>query len=294
MRHSKLSWLRDCFILSLASGVLASGADKKSWKDMYVQIGDIKVHYLEAGAGERNLVFIPGWTMTAEIWREQIPYFSARGFRVVALDPRSQGLTTKTEGGNTYQQHAADLHAFLKTLNMQHADLVGWSAGVVTLLEYVSSSEAIQPDHLVLVDGFPAFLKQPDYPGYTAQQGRDLVMKIQEDRPKFTNQLARSMFKSKQSELLYKEILDGSLKTPVGTAMTLFFDLFSGDRRPALLRITTPTLIMVTQEGRALGEFMQGKIAKSKLEIVPEAGHAFFLEKPQTFNQTLETFLGQN
>ena len=119
MRHSKLSWLRNYFILFLASGVLVSGADKKSWKDLYVQIGDIKVHYLEAGAGERNLVFIPGWTMTAEIWREQIPYFAARGFRVVALDPRSQGLTTKTEAGNTYQQHAADLHAFLKTL--EHA-----------------------------------------------------------------------------------------------------------------------------------------------------------------------------
>jgi non-heme chloroperoxidase len=295
MRHSKLSRLRDCFILSLASAVLASGADKKSWKDMYVQIGDIKVHYLEAGAGDRNLVFIPGWTMTAEIWREQIPYFASRGFRVVALDPRSQGLTTKTEGGNTYQQHAADLHAFLKTLNMQHADLVGWSAGVVALLEYVSSSEAIQPDHLVLVDGFPAFLKQPDYPaGFTMQQGRDLVMKIQEDRPKFTNQFARSMFKSKQPELLYKEIMDGSLRTPIGTAMALFFDLFSGDRRPALLRVTTPTLIVVTPENRALGEFMQSKIAKSKLEIIPEAGHALFLEKPQTFNQTLEAFLGEN
>ena len=38
--------------------------------------------------------------------------------------------------------------------------------------------------------------------------------------------------------------------------------------------------------------FMQSKIAKSKLEVVPEAGHAFFLEKPQTFNQTLEAFLG--
>lgn len=49
---------------------------------------------------------------------------------------------------------------------------------------------------------------------------------------------------------------------------------------------------MVTQEVRAPGEFMQSKIAKSKLEVVTDAGHALFLEKPQTFYQMLETFLG--
>jgi pimeloyl-ACP methyl ester carboxylesterase len=58
------------------------------------------------------------------------------------------------------------------------------------------------------------------------------------------------------------------------------------------MRFTSPTLIMVTQEVRALGEFMQSKIAKSKLEVVTDAGHALFLEKPQTFYQMLETFLG--
>ena len=75
-----------------AAGVLlaalASGAEKKLWKDLYVTTGDIKVHYLEAGTGTRHMVFIPGWTMAAEVWREQIPYFAARGFHVLALDPR--------------------------------------------------------------------------------------------------------------------------------------------------------------------------------------------------------------
>ena len=93
--------------------------------------GDIKIHYLEAGTGDRILVFIPGWTMTAEVWKEQIPYFSARGFRVIALDPRSQGQTTKTETGNTYQQQAADLHAFLQALKIEHSYLVGWGSGVI-------------------------------------------------------------------------------------------------------------------------------------------------------------------
>ena len=112
--------------LALMLHVPLGAAEKKPWKDASVQVGDIKIHYIEAGSGERALVFLPGWTMTAEIWREQIPYFSGRGFHVFAIDPRSHGSTTKTEGGNTYQQQAADLHAFLKTLKIEHAALVGW------------------------------------------------------------------------------------------------------------------------------------------------------------------------
>jgi microsomal epoxide hydrolase len=281
-----------------AAGVLlaalASGAEKKLWKDLYVTTGDIKVHYLEAGTGTRHMVFIPGWTMAAEVWREQIPYFAARGFHVLALDPRSQGLTTKTEGGNTYHQQAADLHALLKALNAEHPVLIGWSAGVTVILECVASPETLQPEKIVLVDGGPAMLKRDDYPyGFTLDQARSFVLSLQEDRAKSTDRFVRSMFKSRQPELVFKETLDASLKTPTGTAVSLMMDLVTGDRRPALLRIPSPTLIVVSQDSRTLGEYMQSKIPRSKLEVVAEAGHALFLDKPQTFNQTVEAFLGE-
>jgi pimeloyl-ACP methyl ester carboxylesterase len=42
-----------------------------------------------------------------------------------------------------------------------------------------------------------------------------------------------------------------------------------------------------------LGEYLQSKISGSKLEVIVEAGHAVFLEKPQAFNQVLESFLGE-
>jgi len=269
-------------------------AQKKPWRDMYVQLGDIKMHYLEAGTGDRQLVFIPGWTMIAEVWKEQIPYFVARGFHVYAIDPRSHGLTTKTEQGNTFFQQAADLHAFLKTLKIEHANLVGWSAGVSVLLEYISSPETLRPDKLVLVDGAPSGTREGDYPGgMTRQMARTAVLNLQEDRKKETDRFVRGMFKSRQPEFLYTELIEGSLKTPTGTATALLFDSFTGDRRPALARIDSPTLIVVPDERQLLGEYLQSKIPRSKLEVIPEAGHALFLEKPQAFNQALEGFLGE-
>jgi non-heme chloroperoxidase len=271
------------------------GKDKGPWKDLSLEVGDIKIHYLDTGTGDRVLVFIPGWTMTADVWKEQIPYFSARGFRVIALDPRSQGQTTKTEVGNTYQQQAADLHAFLQTLKIEHSYLVGWGSGVSVLLDYISSPEALKPEKMVFVDGAPAALKMDDYPGsMTVQQGRRQVLLLEEDRAKATEQFVRSLFKQHPPESLVTEMVSASMKTPLSAALALYFDQFTGDRRPALLHVPVPSLIVTTSENRAVGEYMKTRIPRSSLEVIDDAGSAMFLDKPQAFNQVLENFLGEH
>lgn len=277
-----------CFL----PAILSFGAEKRPWKDATVEVGDIKIRYIEMGSGDRTITFIPGWTMPAEVWQEQLPYFAARGFRAVAFDPRSHGQTTKTEGGNTYQQHAADLNAFLKTLKLDRGTIVGWSAGVTVLLDYIASPEASRPEKLVLVDGSPCGFREKDCPGgMIAQQARSVLMTFQEDRAKFTDKFVRSMFKNRPSELIVAQIASVSAKVPAGAVLSLFMDLYTGDRRPALARIEAPTLVVVPQDNRLLGEYLQSKVERSRLSVIEGAGHALFLEKPQAFNQALEDFL---
>src|SRR3984957_21034934 len=69
-------------------------------EDKFFKTSDgVRLHYLESGAGP-TIVFVPGWTMPAEIWQPQIEYFS-RSYHVVAVDPRSQRASDKpTEGNN--------------------------------------------------------------------------------------------------------------------------------------------------------------------------------------------------
>lgn len=268
--------------------------EEGAWKDQYLKVGDLKIHYLDAGSGDRTMIFLAGWTMSAEVWKEQIPYFTARGFRVLAIDARSQGLTTKTETGNTYQQHAADLHAFLQSLKMEHSYLVGWGAGATTLLEYVSSPESLRPEKMVFVDCSPMLLKSDDYPGViTTPQAHKFLLGFQEDRAKATEQFIRGMFKSNPPESLIKELTKSSLKTPMAAAASLYFDLFSGDRRQALLHIAVPSLFIATPEDQAVGEYLKNKTPRSDLKIIEGGGSAMFLEKPQAFNQILESFLGE-
>jgi non-heme chloroperoxidase len=282
-------------IMLLIASVSAPAKEKPQWKEALVQVGDIKIHYIDAGSGDRTIVFIPGWTMTAEVWKEQIPYFTARGFRAIAYDPRSQGLTTKTESGNTYQQWAADLHAFLNVLKVDHSYLVAWNSAVTALLEYITSPETYKPEMMVFAGGGPALFKEGDYPGLmTVQQVRKQWLGFEEDRAKATEQLVRGMFKEKQLESVYYDLKEAGLKTPMGAALSLLIDSITGDRRPALLHVAVPTLIITTSENRAVGEYMKSKAPRSSLEVIEGAGDAMFLDKPQTFNQLLEAFFGEH
>jgi non-heme chloroperoxidase len=277
-------------LLVLALSLTAK--DQGKWKDLYVKVGDLKIHYIEAGSGDRPLVFIPGWLMTAEVWQEQIPYFSSRGWHVIAYDPRGQGFTTKTEGGNTYHQHAADLNAFLKKLKLEDPCLVGWSAGVSTLLDFMAASETVQPDKVVFVDGMPAGFKSTEFPwGKTMEQARAITINLQEDREKAIDKYVRSLFKETHPGWIFKDLIKGGLRTPMEAAISLYMDQFTGDRSSALARVSVPTLIVTIPENRLAGEYMQSKIPGARLEVIEGAGHALFLDKPQAFNQILESFL---
>ena len=112
-------------------------------------------------------------------------------------------------------------------------------------------------------------------------------------RKKFTEQFVKELFKQPQPASLIKDLNKSSLKTPVGAAVALLFDLITGDRLSALASISVPTLIITTEENRAIGEYMDSKISRSELKVIEDAGHAVFLDKPQAFNQAVETFIGE-
>ena len=60
------------------------------------------IHFLAAGPADaaHSLLLVPGWQTSASIWSAQLRYFSSRGYRVVAMDPRSQGGSTVAQSGN--------------------------------------------------------------------------------------------------------------------------------------------------------------------------------------------------
>lgn len=280
-----------------ALGISPSSAQARTegtTKSGFVTTPDgVKIHYLQAqpqtpGTKSPALLFVPGWTMPAEIWEKQIAYF-ADSRRVVAMDPRSQGLSSQTTEGHYPEARARDIKAVVDQLKLAPVVLVGWSMGVAELAAYVDQFGCDTLAGLVFVDGtVGGNAVDPQ----TAIAILNFAGTIGKNRKKGTAEFVRSMYRTPQSEAYFNRLTQASLRTPTNTAMALMVGMLTGDRQPALAKITKPTLIIGAESpysGRYVG--MQEKIAGSRLEIFKNVGHALFVDDAEHFNAILEEFL---
>src|SRR2546430_1668991 len=101
-------------LVSLATTTQAQQAPARPWFDRWFVTSDsVRLHYLSGGSGPGpTIIFVPGWTMPADIWEPQLRYF-ARPARVIALDPRSQGASQRTSDGNYTDRRAQDIHELI-------------------------------------------------------------------------------------------------------------------------------------------------------------------------------------
>jgi non-heme chloroperoxidase len=140
------------FVLFLS--IYSQAADHPTIREGFKKTADgVSIHYLETGSNNsaQTLVLIPGWRLPAYLWKEQLQKFGATE-RVIAVDPRSQGQSTKTADGNTPEQRARDLHDILAQMGVSRPVLVGWSQGAQDVSAYVAQFGNDSVAGVVLVD----------------------------------------------------------------------------------------------------------------------------------------------
>ena len=103
-----------------------------------------------------TILFVPGWITPADIFEEQLAYFS-RTRRVVAMEPRSYGLSSQTTEGNSPEGHARDIHTAIEQLKLASVVIVGWSMGVEAVVAYIDQFSSKAVTRLVLVDELLVF-----------------------------------------------------------------------------------------------------------------------------------------
>src|SRR6058998_2696307 len=140
-------------IARICFGAIVSCAASDAGPARMLELEGVSLRVIEAGkpSAEPPLIFIPGWSTGADIWRHQIDTF-AKTHRVIAFDPRSQGESTKATVGNTPEIRAQDLHALLERLGVRHPVLIGWSQGVQDVAAYVELYGTKGLAGIVLVD----------------------------------------------------------------------------------------------------------------------------------------------
>jgi non-heme chloroperoxidase len=258
-----------------------------SVKDGYFKTSDgVKLHYLESGSGP-TIVFVPGWTMPAEIWQPQIEYFS-RAYRVIALDPRSQGASDKPAEGNYPGRRAQDYKELIDYLGGSPVVLVGWSLGVHEALTYVQMFGTYKLNALVLVDMSIQTISTPE----ERESRFEMFHNVQADRSQFANTFVRGMYHKPHSEEYLASVVAASLKTPTDSAVAMLAELaVKNDMRPALPKIRIPVLAIMTEKNRSQAELVSSMVPGSQAEVFEDAGHCLFVDDADRFNTVLEGFL---
>jgi non-heme chloroperoxidase len=267
----------------------ASAQNAGSFESGFITASDgAGLHYLEAGSGPA-IVFVPGWTMPAEIWEEQLAYFS-RTHRVVALDPRSQGRSEKVADGHYPERRARDVFELIEALELAPAVLVGWSLAVPELLTYVEQFGTESIRALVLVDGFIGADRDPCGPNPLA----GMLRALHTNRTEYTKDFVRSMYGTPRSEEYLRRITEASLETPTNTAFTLLAHLMvtGGDWRGALDGVDRPLLYIVTPQLAGQAEMVRARLPHARVELFENAGHALFVDEADRFNALLQGLLG--
>jgi len=255
----------------------------------------VSVRVIEAGkpGAQPTLVFIPGWSTGADIWRQQIDRFVPT-YRVIAFDPRSQGESTKTTNGNTPEMRARDLHALLERLGVQRPLLIGWSQGVQDVAAYIERYGSKDLAGIVLVDaaisdGADGMAARPQE---TAAQFKMFAV-YQAHQEEYLHGMMQAIISKPQSDGAIDQLVRTGMKTPpdIGVAM-LIADMFGVNRTPAFEKIDCPMLIIASAKSGELArqQAAANQIPLARFEKIEDTAHAAFLDQPDRFNELLASF----
>lgn len=207
------------FLLCALSGPRIIAQTPKSG---YIKTSDgVRIHYAEAGAG-KAIVFIPGWMMRGWIWQKQIDGLSKK-YRVIAVDPRSQGESDKPTYGHLPETRARDYKELVDQLGLKQPVLIGWSMGCGELLSYVEQFGEDGIGGLVLVDGLIPSNLNPAVVSVMAQWTNQL----QQDRQKEADIFVRAMYKRPEPEDYIQRVKQATLQVPTDTAVALIYNMVS-------------------------------------------------------------------
>lgn len=258
----------------------------------------IELHYLEKGEG-RPLVFIPGLTFSGEIFKAQLEYFSGN-YRVIAIDPRGQGLSAKTVDGNDYMTHGRDLAALMDGLGLDGAVLVGWSTGNLEVWSYIRQFGKEKLRGAVTIDMSPLPLSAD--PRWWTEGTMEELSEVatqyltspEGSRAFFSDYATGVMIQHEMEPAELEYLLDISGRTPYWVCKALFCDaIFSNFLETAReVGAGMPSLMFIAEHWADVARpFVEQQLPGYEIQVM--GGHLMFYEYPEKWNGLLEEFLNR-
>jgi len=256
----------------------------------------VEIFYKDWGTGQ-PIVFSHGWPLSADDWDNQMLFFLARGYRVIAHDRRGHGRSTQTGDGHDLDHYADDLAALTAHLH------VGHSTGGGEVTRYLGRHGESRVAKAALISAIPPLMvKTAANPlGLPKAVFDDLQAQLAANRSQFYLDLPTGPFygfnrpgvKSLESAIRnwWRQGMMGGAKAHYDGIVAFSQTDFTED----LKKITVPVLVMHSEDDQivpyvASGPLTAKLLKNGTLKTYKDFPHGMITTQAETVNAELLAF----
>lgn len=269
----------------------------------FVDIDGVAIYVEERNpeSSRETIVFLHGFGGSTFSWRENVPFFASRGYRVVSLDLKGFGLSHKDSESDYSHRSQAELVAeVLARLDIDGAYFVGHSMGTSVMVHFAHS----YPEKALGLISVAGALELDQHSAYPAgllrfrllrRAGEILLTRyISKER---VNTILEGAY---HKDMVTAEILDGYYDRIVtgpwaASLLAMTRDMPRNTITLALEDLAFPTLILWGEHDtwvkRADIDRWKDRIPAAEFHVIPETGHMLMEESPELFNDMVLAFL---
>jgi pimeloyl-ACP methyl ester carboxylesterase len=257
----------------------------------FIEARGTRLYYEAAGRGH-PLILIHGGLLDRRMWDPQFAEF-ARFYEVIRYDLRGYG---KSEMGNVPYTDERDLYDLLTDLAIDHTYLLGLSLGGRVALDFALTYPEMV-DALILaaanIGGYDNYTPESIARGEEIQKAASM-----KDRARLYHLWASDPWMPHEDEYPEAAHQYRNLLKEYSFAHYLQPTLRQRLAPPAIQRLTEirqPTLILIGDEDslemQAQAELLEAGILDARKVTLHRARHMLNMERPETFNRAVLTFL---
>jgi non-heme chloroperoxidase len=263
----------------------------------------IELYYEDHGAG-RPVVLLQGYPLDGAAWEPQTIALLDAGYRVITLDRRGFGNSSRVGSPFGYDELADDVAALLDRLDLADVTLVGFSMGTAEVARYIGRHGTDRLRSAVTIATFgPGLLAGDDGVGFPDAVFTGIQDAIRADRHQYVENYFLQHYRAEQN--LGIRVSEATLRANTTTgaqagalAMLSCVAAWKEDFRADLAKIDVPLLVLHGTEDSNIPidigarRVTQHVPAATVIEV--EGGpHGIGVTHPEIVNPALLDFLAE-
>jgi non-heme chloroperoxidase len=271
-------------------------------RENYFRTSDDAIIYFEDHGAGKPIVLVHGFVCSTKFFEKNIEGLSKTN-RVILLDLRGHGNSSKCLHGHTVARYAQDIKELLDYLNVEHATILGWSVSGQIPLKYNMLFGNHRIDAIGLLDSNLGAMYDEEWnthglKGFNMDGYNKFLAMSYNNYEGYCGGFSKKIWSGNDDSAIEWSATE-FLKTPAWISFAIYSDLIFQNGYEMLPKVTVPILFIgadsaVTANGKDLAmkyypENTNPAVYKES-HTFETGGHVFFYVNYDEFNRIVAEF----